>query len=342
MTDAQTLPKAGTEAEPRMVLGAEAALQALDAAMAEDPNVLLFGEDLADREGGGVMGASAGLSTKYGNLRVRSTPISEQAIMGAAVGAAIAGMRPVAEIMLMNFMTVCMDQVVNHAAKIRFMSGGQTACPLTIRTMTGVGAGLGGQHSDMLEAWFAHVPGMKVVVPSNHADWTGLLHESIMDDNPVLFVESTLMMRVKGKAAPLGHRLPLGKAHVARAGGDVTVVGYGRPINDALTIAERLDAEGVCSIEVIDLRTVSPWDRETVLASAAKTGRVVVVHEAVRNFGCGAEIAATIGEELFGQLKAPIRRVASKNAPVPVSPPLEKAFAWSAADIEAAIRSTLD
>ena len=336
-----TVAEAAVETAPKMVLGAEAALQALDAAMADDPSVLLFGEDLADREGGGVMGCSAGLSTKYGDARVRSTPISEQAIMGAAVGAAIAGMRPVAEIMLMNFMTVCMDQVVNHAAKIRFMSGGQTACPLTIRTMTGVGAGLGGQHSDMLEAWFAHVPGMKVVVPSNHADWTGLLYESIMDDNPVLFVESTLMMRVKGEAAPAGHRLPLGKANVARTGTDVTVIGYGRPINDALAIAERLAGEGI-SVEVIDLRTVSPWDKDTVLNSVAKTGRAVVVHEAVRNFGCGAEIAATIAEELFGQLKAPIRRVASRNTPVPVSPPLEQAFAWSADAIEIAIRSTLD
>ncbi|MDO7842178.1 alpha-ketoacid dehydrogenase subunit beta [Sphingomonas immobilis] len=324
-----------------MIFGAEAALQALDAAMGEDPTVLLFGEDLADREGGGVMGASKGLSTKYGDLRVRSTPISEQAIMGAAVGAAIAGMRPVAEIMLMNFLTVCMDQIVNHAAKIRFMSGGQTSCPLTIRTMTGVGAGLGGQHSDMLEAWFAHVPGLKVVVPSNHADWTGLLHESIMDDNPVLFVESTLMMRAKGAAAPIGHRLPLGKANVARTGSDVSVIGYGRPINDALAIAEKLSGEGV-SVEVIDLRTVAPWDKEAVLTSVAKTGRAVIVHEAVRNFGCGGEIAATIGEELFGQLKAPIRRVGSRNTPVPVSPVLEKAFAWSQSDIEAAIRSTLN
>jgi pyruvate dehydrogenase E1 component beta subunit len=243
--------------------------------------------------------------------------------------------------MLMNFLTVAMDQIVNHAAKIRFMSGGQTACPLTIRTMTGVGGGLGGQHSDMLEAWFAHVPGMKVVVPSNHADWTGLLYSSIMDDNPVLFVECTLMMRAKGIAAPPGHRLPLGKAHVARPGRDVTVVGYGRPINDALAIAGRLEGEGI-SVEVVDLRTVSPWDKDTVLTSAARTGRVVVVHEAVRNFGCGAEIAATIGEELFGQLKAPIRRVASKNTPVPVSPPLEKAFAWNPDEIEAAIRSTLN
>ena len=324
----------------KMIYGAEAALQALDEAMAEDPNVIAFGEDLADREGGGVMGATVGLSTKYGDLRVRSTPISEQAIIGAAVGAAIAGMRPVAEIMLMNFTTVAMDQIVNHAAKIRFMSGGQTCVPLTIRTMSGAGMGLGGQHSDMLEAWFAHVPGLKVVVPSNHADWTGLLASAIFDDDPVLVVEPTLLMRVKGVAAPPGHRLPLGKAAIARAGTDVSVIAYGRPVNDALAMAEKLAAEGV-SVEVIDLRTVAPYDKEVVLNSVARTGRAVIVHEAVRNFGVGAEIAAHVSEELFGQLKAPVRRVASRNTPVPFSPPLEKAFMWSAADIEAAVRSTL-
>jgi pyruvate dehydrogenase E1 component beta subunit len=327
--------------QPKMVLGAEAALQALDQAMADNPNVIVFGEDLADREGGGVMGCTQGLSTKFGDLRVRSTPISEQAIVGAAVGAAIAGMRPVAEIMLMNFTTVAMDQIVNHAAKIRYMSGGQTSVPLTIRTMTGVGAGLGGQHSDMLEAWFAHVPGLKVVVPSNHADWTGLLYSSILDDNPVIFIESTLMMRAKGAAAPVGHRLPLGKAHIAREGTDVSIIGYGRPINDALAVAEKLAGEEV-SVEVIDLRTVAPMDKEAILTSVSKTGRAVIVHEAVRNFGVGAEIAANINEELFGQLLAPVRRVASKNTPVPVSPPLEKAFAWSQADLEAAVRSTLE
>jgi pyruvate dehydrogenase E1 component beta subunit len=326
--------------KPRMIYGAEAALQALDEAMAADPNVIVFGEDVADREGGGVMGASKGLSTKYGDLRVRSTPISEQAIVGAAVGAAIAGMRPVAEIMMMNFITVAMDQIVNHAAKIRFMSGGQTAVPLTIRTMSGAGAALGGQHSDMLEAWFAHVPGLKVVTPSNHADWTGLLASAIFDDNPVIFIEPTLMMRVRGAAAPHGHRVPLGKAAVAREGKDISIIGYGRPINDALKVAEALDREGI-SAEIIDLRTIAPYDQEAVLTSVAKTGRAVIIHEAVRNFGVGAEIAAAITEELFGQLKAPVLRVASRNTPVPYAPPLEQAFMWSAQRIDEAVRQSL-
>jgi pyruvate dehydrogenase E1 component beta subunit len=323
-----------------MILGAQAALQAFEDVMAADSNVIVFGEDVADPEGGGIMGATKGLSTKYGS-RVRSTPISEQAIIGAAIGAAIAGMRPVAEIMLMNFITVAMDQIVNHAAKIRYMSGGQTGVPLTIRTQSGVGGGLGGQHSDLYEAWFAHVPGLKVVMPRNHAEWTGLLASSILDDDPVLFIEPLPLARAKGEAAPIGYRLPLGKAHVLHEGKDVTIIGYGRAITDGLLVAEELAEEGI-SVEVIDLRTVAPWDKAAVLSSVAKTNRAVIVHEAVRNFGVGAEIAATIHEELFGQLKAPVRRVASKNTPVPVSPPLEKAFMWSREALEAAVRSTLN
>jgi acetoin:2,6-dichlorophenolindophenol oxidoreductase subunit beta len=233
-----------------------------------------------------------------------------------------------------------MDQVINHAAKIRFMSGGQTSCPLTIRCMAGAGAGLGGQHSDMYEAWFAHVPGIKVVMPSNPADWTGLLYSAIFDDDPVIVVEPMLLMHMKGDAAPDGHRVPLGKAAVRREGSDVSVIGYGRAFLDVLTVADKLAGEGI-GVEAIDLRTIKPWDRDAVLGSVARTGRAVIVHEAVRDFGVGAEIAATLHEELWGQLKAPVRRVASKNTPVPYSPPLEQAFLWQAADIEAAIRSTL-
>jgi acetoin:2,6-dichlorophenolindophenol oxidoreductase subunit beta len=332
-----------TNLAPRMITASEATNMALDEALAEDPTVLVFGEDVADREGGGIVHATKGLSAKYGTLRVRSTPISEQAIVGAAVGAAIAGMKPVAEIMLMNFITVAMDQLVNHAAKIRFMSGGQTSVPLTLRTMTGAGGGFGGQHSDMLEVWLAHVPGLKVVVPSNPTDWKGLLKACIFDENPCVFIENTMTVitGVKSAAPEAGYILPLGKASVARAGTDVSVIGYGRPIMDALKVADQLAAEGV-SVEVIDLRTISPLDMNTVLKSVAKTKRAVVVHEAVRNFGVGAEIAAGIGEELFGQLSAPVRRVGSRNTPVPFSAPLEKAFMWSAGDILSAVRSTLD
>ncbi|HKP78501.1 MAG TPA: alpha-ketoacid dehydrogenase subunit beta [Phenylobacterium sp.] len=314
--------------------------QALDEAMAADPNVILLGEDVADEQGGGVFKASAGLSTKHGVARVRSTPISEQAIMGAAVGAAITGMRPVAEIMFMNFLTVCMDQIVNHAAKLRFMSGGRTSVPLTIRCGTGAGVGFGGQHSDMLEAWFAHVPGMKVVTASNPADAKGLLLSAIEDDDPTLFIENVAMYAAQGAPPAPGYRVPLGKAAVRRAGDDVTLITYGRPVLAADAVAERLAAEGI-GVEVIDLRTIAPFDEETVLASVAKTGRAVVLHEAVKAFGVGAEISSRIHEELFGQLKAPVRRVGSKYAPVPFSPPLEQAFLYSDDEITQAIRSTL-
>ena len=313
---------------------------ALDEAMAADPNVILMGEDVADEQGGGVFKTTAGLSTKYGVARVRGTPISEQAIMGAAVGAAITGMRPVAEIMFMNFLTVCMDQVVNHAAKLRFMSGGRTSVPLTIRCGTGAGVGFGGQHSDMLEAWFAHVPGMKVVTASNPADAKGLLLSAIEDDDPTLFIENVAMYAAQGAPPAPGYRVPLGKAAVRRAGDDVTLITYGRPVLAADAVAERLAAEGI-GVEVIDLRTIAPFDEETVLASVAKTGRAVVLHEAVKAFGVGAEISSRIHEELFGQLKAPVRRVGSKYAPVPFSPPLEQAFLYSDDEITQAIRSTL-
>jgi pyruvate/2-oxoglutarate/acetoin dehydrogenase E1 component len=327
----------------RMITASEAGNMALDEALAEDPTVLVFGEDVADREGGGIVHATKGLSAKYGSMRVRSTPISEQAILGAAVGAAIAGMRPVAEIMLMNFLTLGMDQLINHAAKIRFMSGGQTAVPLTVRTMTGAGGGFGGQHSDMFEAWLAHVPGLKVVVPSNPTEWKGLLKACIFDDNPCVFIENTMMV-ITGAKSPCpepGFRIELGKANVARTGGDVTIIGYGRPITDALGVAEKLSGEGI-SVEVVDLRTIAPLDMPTVLKSVAKTKRAVIVHEAVKSFGVGAEIATRINEELFGQLAAPVRRVASKNTPVPFSAPLEKAFLWSKEELENAVRSTLD
>ena len=322
------------------ISGAQATLMALDEAMQIDPNVIAFGEDVADREGGGILAATAGLSTKYGDKRVRSTPISEQAIVGAAIGSAIAGMRPVAEIMMMNFITVAMDQIVNHAAKIRFMAGGKTGVPLTIRTMSGCGGGFGGQHSDMYEAWLAHVPGLKVVVPSNPADQMGLLASCIFDDDPCIFIESTLLMFGRGPAPAAGHRVPLGKANVLRQGTDVTFIGYGRPIYDALAAADQLAKEGV-SAEVVDLRSIVPLDCETILNSVAKTGRAVIVHEATRSFGVGAELSAQIHEELFGQLKAPVRRVGGPECPVPFSAALEKEYMWSVEKLVAAARSTL-
>ncbi len=318
----------------------QAITMAMDEAMAADRRVILLGEDIADDQGGGVFGATKGLSARYGTDRVRSTPIAEQAIIGAAVGAAIVGYRPVAEIMLMNFITVAMDQVVNHAAKLRFMSGGQTSVPLTIRTASGAGAGFGGQHSDMLEAWFAHVPGIKVVTASNPADAKGLLLSCIQDDDPCIFIENTLSYGVSGPAPEPGYKVPLGKAAVAREGADVTVIGYGPAIGHALAVAEQMATDGI-SVEVVDLRTIAPFDEEAVLASVAKTGRAVVVHEAVRRFGVGAEISSLIHERLFSDLKAPVQRVGSRYSPVPFSPPLEKAFLYSREDVAAAINKTM-
>lgn len=315
--------------------------QALDEAMGADENVIALGEDIGDEQGGGIFKITKGLSAKYGRNRVRSTPISEQAIIGAAVGAAITGMRPVAEIMLMNFVTVAMDQIVNHAAKLRFMSGGQTNVPLVIRTTTGAGVGFGGQHSDMLEAWFAHVPGLKVIMASNPADAKGLLASAIEDDDPVILIENIMAYGQTGPAPEAGYRVPLGKAAVAREGSDVTIVTYGRAVLDALAVAEAMAADGV-SVEVIDLRTIAPFDEATVFASVAKTKRAVVLHEAVKAYGTGAEMSSRIHEELFDTLKAPVVRVGSSYSPVPFSPVLEKAWIYNQDQIKAAVRATID
>jgi len=313
---------------------------ALDDAMAKDANVILFGEEVADPEGGGVVKVTQGLSTKYGASRVRSTPISEMGFVGAAVGAAIAGLRPVAEIMLMNFVAVCMDQITNHAAKLRFMSGGQTHVPLVLRTMTGTGFQQGGQHSDFLEAWFCHTPGLKVVMPSNPADAYGLMLGAIADDDPVLYVEHIANYWTPGPAPQRGRAIPLGQGRLARPGKDVTLIGYSRSMLDLPVVAEALAKDGI-DCEVLDLRTVAPLDTDAILTSVKKTGRAVVVHEAVRSFGVGAEVSARIHEALFRELKAPVERVASNDSPVPFAKQLEAAFIYSHADIERAVRRTL-
>jgi acetoin:2,6-dichlorophenolindophenol oxidoreductase subunit beta len=325
---------------PKPLNTIQAVNQALDEAMGLDPNVILLGEDIGDEEEGGVVGVTKGLSTKYGRARVRTTPISEQAIIGAAIGAAIVGMRPVAEIMLMNFTTVAMDMIINHAAKLRFMSGGQTHVPITIRTMTGAGFGTGGQHADYLEAWFAHTAGIKVVAPSSPADAYGLMLSCIFDEDPCLFIENMPTYWTPGPAPVPGQRIPLGKAHILRPGSDVTVVSYSRILHDCVAVADKLAQENI-GVELVDLRTVAPLDMETVLASVARTRRVVIVHEAVRAFGVGAEIAARVGEMLFGQLKAPIGRVGANYSAVPFSKPLETAFVPTQARIEAAILTAL-
>ena len=324
-------------AEPQNLTMVQAVNLALDEAMAADPKVIAIGEDIGDQEGGGVMGVTKGLSTKYGENRVRTAPISEQAIVGAAIGASMVGYRPMAEVMLMNFMSVAMDMVVNHAAKLRFMSGGQTTVPIVIRTMTGTGIQSGGQHSDYLEAWFAHTPGIKVVAPSNPQDAYSLMHAALKDDDPVLFVENIPLYFVPGPVAA-GVEMELGKANVSRDGEDVTIVAHSRMVAESLAAAETLSGDGI-SAEVIDLRTIAPWDRDGVLNSVRKTGRLLVVHEAVKEHGIGAEIAAVVNAELFGELKAPIARLGGAFAPVPFSKPLEDAYAPNRTDIEESVRS---
>ena len=304
---------------------AQALNRAIDEAMAEDSGVFCLGEDVGARQGGGVFKITAGLTEKYGEHRIRATPISETAIVGAAVGAALAGQRPIAEIMLMNFVGVCMDQIVNHAAKLRFMSGGQTNVPLVIRTTTGVGVGFGGQHSDMLEAWFAHVAGLHVVTPSNAADAQGLMRASIDCNDPVIFIENILCYGLKSQDPGPGYRVPLGKAAVAREGSDISVITYGRTVLDALAVASELANEGI-SVEVIDLRSIAPYDEATVLASVRKTGRALTLHEAVRPFGTGAEIAANIQEKCWDSLKGPVRRIGGTCSPVPFASVLEQAW----------------
>jgi pyruvate dehydrogenase E1 component beta subunit len=312
--------------------------QALTDAMAEDPKVLVLGEDVADPEGGGIGRVTKGLSTQFGELRVRTTPISEQAIIGAAIGASLAGYKPVAEIMLMNFTTVAMDMIFNHAAKLRYMSGGQLHVPIVIRTMTGAGFSTAGQHADFLEAWFAHAAGLKVVAPCTAADAYGLLRSAIDDPDPVIFIENLPLYWVPSQRPEKGHRVPIGKARIAAEGSDVTIVTYSGMVGRSLTAAKALAEKGV-SAEVIDLRTISPWDQETVLASVAKTGRCIVVHEAVGPFGAGAEIAAVLSERCFGKLRAPVRRIAAPFTPVPFTKPLESAFIPSPERIEEAALS---
>ena len=301
----------------------EALNLALSEALAADPTVLLIGEDLAD-PGGGISQVTKGLSTTYGTDRVRDTPISEAAIVGAAVGAALAGLRPVAEVMIMDFISIALDQLVNHAAKARFMSAGQLRVPLTVRTAVFGGIGSGATHSQTLEAWLAHIPGLKVVVPSTPADAKGLLTSCIFDDDPCVFVENVALYGTKGPVPDGEYRIPLGRAAIARPGRDVTLVTYGRTVRDALAAAEELATDGI-DVEVVDLRSLVPLDVETVLASVARTRRAVVAHHATRFGGFGAEVAATIAEELFGQLDAPVARVGARFAPIGAAAALEAA-----------------
>ncbi len=300
----------------------EAVNQAIDQAMADDPDVFVIGEDIEDPIGG-VMKGTKGLSTKYGRERVRNTPISEQAIVGAAIGASLVGMRPIAEVMLMDFFAVAMDQVANHAAKLRYMSGGRTNVPITLRTSVGGGRQFGAQHSQSLEAWMMHVPGLKVVVPSTPAEAKGLLYSCIFDDDPCIFMETMSLLFTRGPVPPGRFEIPLGVADVKREGDDVTVVTWGWQVPEALAAADTLSAEGI-SVEVVDVRTLVPLDKDTILASGSKTGRVVVVHAATEFAGPGAEIASIVSHDLFGKLSAPVERLGAAYSPVPYAAELEK------------------
>ena len=298
----------------------EALNLALDEALRADDRVFLLGEDIADP---GASGPTAGLSTKYGHDRVLDTPISEAAIVGAAIGAAIDGMLPVAEIMIMDFIGIAADQLINNAAKLRFMTAGRTTAPITIRTQVYAGLATGATHSQSLEAWFMHIPGMKVIVPSTPRDGKGLLTTSIFDEDPCLFIETIRLQSKKGPV-PLepGFSIPFGQADIKRPGTDVTLISYGRSVHDALAAAVILQEQGV-SAEVVDLRTLVPLDVETIVESARRTRRVVIVHDAVQFAGPGAEIAAILQSELFGELAAPVERVGARFVPNPAAAALE-------------------
>jgi len=313
----------------------KAITEALAEEMARDERVIVLGEDVGVP--GGAFGATRGLCQQFGAERVRDTPISETAIVGAAVGAAANGLRPVVEIMFMDFIGTCWDQVVNQMAKMRYMFGGQIRLPVVLRTHTGAGLSAGPQHSGSLEAWAVHVPGLKVVMPSTPADVKGLLKAAIRDDNPVLFVENKTLYALKGEVPDGEHLVPLGRADVKRAGTDVTVVALSAMVHQALAAAELLAREGI-SVEVLDPRTLSPLDRTALLASVAKTGRLVIVHEAWGPCGVGAEIAAIAAEAGWGSLKAPVRRVTPPFTPVPFSPPMERFWRPDAEGIAAAVR----
>ncbi|HYG60323.1 MAG TPA: alpha-ketoacid dehydrogenase subunit beta [Symbiobacteriaceae bacterium] len=320
----------------REITTSQAIREALAEEMRRDSRVFMLGEDIGVY--GGAFGVSAGLLDEFGPDRIRDTPISEAAIAGAAVGAALVGMRPVAEIQFSDFMTIAMDQLVNQAAKIRYMYGGKGKVPMVLRTPIGSGTGAAAQHSQSLEAWLAHIPGLKVVVPSSPAEAKGLLISAIRDDNPVVVYEHKLLYKVKGPVPDEPYTIPLGQARIAREGRDVTVVAWSIMVSKCLRVAERLAAEGI-EVEVVDPRCLNPLDRDSITASVARTGRLVVVHEAAGHGGFGGEIVASVTESAaFDYLDAPIERVAGLFTPIPCNPVLEAAVVPNEADIEAAIR----
>lgn len=319
----------------------EAVKLAMVEEMRRDENVFLMGEDVGLY--GGAFGVSVGMLDEFGEERVRDTPISEAVIAGAAAGAAVTGMRPIAEIMFMDFSTIAMDALVNQAAKMRYMFGGKARVPMVLRCPGGSGTGAAAQHSQSLEAWFCHVPGLKVVVPSTAKDAKGLLKAAIRDDNPVVFVEQKTLYKIKGEV-PMDEEfiIPLGKGEIKKEGKDVTIISYGRMLPRALKVAEEMESEGI-SVEVLDPRTLVPLDKELIIESVKKTGRVILVNEACKTGGYLGEIASVIVEsEAFDYLDAPIVRLAGLDVPVPYNPELEKAIVPSEEQIREAVLKVMN
>jgi len=314
--------------------------QALREEMERDPRVFLAGEGIGVAINDSPMLPTAGLLEAFGPRRVKDTPVSEAAIAGLAVGAAAAGLRPVVEVMFNPFFTLASDMIVNHAAKLRYLSGGKTSFPLVVRVKSGAGFGAGCQHSHNLEAWVAHCPGLKVVMPATPRDAKGLLKSAIRDDNPVVFIEDMGLYFVPAEVPDGDDTIPIGKAEVKRIGSDVTLVTWSKMLGVALEAAARLAGRGV-EVEVVDLRTLTPLDTDAILTSVRKTGRLVVLHEATRTGGFAGEIAALVMEKAFADLKAPLRRVTGPDIPVPASPPLEKFYIPDADRVVAAIEEIL-
>lgn len=324
--------------ETRSLAYGAAFTESLREIMRDDPSVFVAGEDVG--ASGGVFGFFRGLHDEFGSRRVVDTPISEQAIVGLGIGAAVSGLRPVVDLMFMDFTLVAMDQIANQAAKLKYMFGGNTSLPLTITTAAGAGLSAAAQHSQSLEAMLCHVPGLKVVMPSSAHDVKGLLRASILDDNPVVFVMHKGLLGAKGPCPEASFETPLGRAVVLRPGDDVTVVTYGAMVGESLEAAEMVGREGI-SVAVIDLRSLQPLDTAAVVESVKRTNRCVVVHEAVEFAGLGAEIAAQVQEHAFDYLDAPIIRVAAPFAPVPFAPVLEAAYVPNAEHIADRIRATI-
>lgn len=317
---------------------AEAIRDALQIEMERDPKVYLAGEDIGVF--GGCFGVTQGLFEKFGQKRVHDTPITESAIVGTAAGAAVAGLRPVVEIMFVDFIGVALDQLYNQAAKMRYMFGGKAKVPMVMRAACGAGMSAAAQHSQCLEAWFMHIPGLKVVFPSTPCDAKGLLISSIRDDNPVVFLEHKMLYGVRSDVPPGEYTIPIGQADVKREGKDVTVVATGRMVHLALSAAEKLSAQDI-SLEVVDPRTLSPLDEDTILESIRKTHRLVIVHEEVKFAGSGAEIAAMVAERAIEYLDSPILRVAAPLTPVPFSPILENEYIPSEEKIIQAVKRVM-